>query len=280
MTIRGRLQGPAFSPKAAIGSTSRSRAMRVAVVSDLHANLHAVEAIDRDLQAQRADEIWCLGDVVGYGAYPRETLQWVRDRADVLVKGNHDEAVATGDVAGFNQMAASAARAHAQILTPVERSEIFAWRLEDRRSPRAGEAVVLVHGSPDEPLHEYVQPHDARLGLKRWSGVGAMVFLGHTHRPFAAFRAGKTGADAWSAKGFVDHVSEPSPSGDHPFALINPGSVGQPRDGDPRASYAIVDFERRAIELRRVEYDVESAAQAILKRGLDQMLALRLYEGR
>lgn len=254
--------------------------MRVAVVSDIHANLHALEAVERDLRQQGADEIWSLGDVVGYGAHPRECLRWVRENAGALVKGNHDEAVATGDVTGFNQMAASAARAHAQILTPAERTEVFGWALEARRAPRSGEEVVIVHGSPDEPLHEYVQPHDARLGLKRWSRLGAMVFLGHTHRPFAAFRAGKTGAEAWSAKGFTEHVSEPTPSGAHPFALINPGSVGQPRDGDARASYAMVDFDRRAIELRRVEYDVESAAQAILKSGLDQMLALRLYEGR
>lgn len=279
--------------------------MRAAVLSDIHANLHAIQAVAKDVEDQRVDEIWSLGDVVGYGANPRETLAWVLEHADIAIKGNHDEAVATGDVRWFNPMAAQAARAHAQVLAPPERNTLYAWPSSMHRDVE-GTDVLLVHASPDDPLHEYVQPQDARLALRRWEGRARIILLGHTHRPFAATLAPKSSsfpsslgtslgaslgaslgstlgttspASRWRTHAFledlVDERAEPQP-----LLIVNPGSVGQPRDGDARASYAIVDFARRAVELRRVAYDVEAAAQGIIKEGLDQLLALRLYEGR
>ncbi|HET6403961.1 MAG TPA: metallophosphoesterase family protein [Candidatus Thermoplasmatota archaeon] len=250
--------------------------MRIAVLSDIHANLHALQAVHRDLAAQDVQETWCLGDVVGYGGHPRECLAWVEEHADLVVKGNHDEAVATGDVTWFNPMAAHAARVHAQKLTPPERSTIYGWSPSARREI-AGQTVLVVHASPDDPLHEYVQPQDARLGLRRWEERADVILLGHTHRPFAA-RLHPSEEEAWRPVEFLENIADKRQG--HPLLLLNPGSVGQPRDGDPRASYAILDFARKTAELRRVVYDVEAAAQAIRREGLDQLLALRLYEGR
>jgi len=251
--------------------------MRIAVLSDVHANLHALEAVAKDVSAAGVDEIWSLGDVVGYGGHPREVLAWIEENADLLVKGNHDEAVATGDVTWFNPMAAQAARVHAQRLLPPERSRIYAWPMSARREIE-GDSALVVHASPDDPLHEYVQPQDARLGLRRWEGRARIILLGHTHRPFAA-RLDASPARSWRAQHFAEVIDDHRPEA-APLLIVNPGSVGQPRDADPRASYAILDFAERSAELRRVTYDVEAAAQAILKEGLDPLLALRLYEGR
>lgn len=251
--------------------------MRIAVLSDIHANLPALEAVRKDLADRRVDEIWSLGDVVGYGANPRECLGWAESEARVLVKGNHDDAVASGDVGWFNPAAAQAARLHAQMLTPPERSRLYAW--PDEVSRRIGDLdVLVVHGSPDDPLHEYVQPADARIALHRWSGRARVILMGHTHRPYAVELAPDR-KHGWAAHGFQEaHVLEGP--GAAPILLVNPGSVGQPRDSDPRASYALLDFAARRVELHRVGYDVESAARAIRRAGLDPMLAMRLYDGR
>ena len=118
--------------------------MRVAVLSDIHANFHALEAVGKDIGEQHVDEIWCLGDTVGYGAHPRECLRWVEERVALHVKGNHDEAVATGDVAWFNPLAAQAARLHAQRLDPSERDRLY--RLpEERRVTFDGLDALVVH---------------------------------------------------------------------------------------------------------------------------------------
>lgn len=253
------------------------QAMRIAVLSDFHANLHALEAVAHDIQNLRIDEIWSLGDVVGYGGQPRETLAWVEEHADLVIKGNHDEAVATGDVTGFNPMAAQAARLHAQLLDPDERSRIFAWPTTVKRT-LGDQELLIVHASPDDPLHEYVQPQDARLGLRRWEGRARLILMGHTHRPFIArLDTGQT--RKWRSSAFNEVIDDHRENA-APLAIVNPGSVGQPRDTDPRASYAILDFAERSAELRRVKYDVEAAAQSILKHGLDPLLAHRLYEGR
>lgn len=270
--------------------------MRVAVFSDIHANLHGLEAVAQDAEAQRVDEIWSLGDVVGYGGHPRECLAWVEEHAQLIVKGNHDEAVATGDVTWFNPMAAQAARVHAQRLSPPDRARIYGWPTTIGRDVE-GQSVLVVHASPDDPLHEYVQPQDARLALRRWEGRARIILLGHTHRPFvarldptASASSGPKSArapvprvamasGAWSAAAFAESIQDER-AGALPLLIVNPGSIGQSRDGDARASYAILDFAQRHVELRRIAYDVESAAQAILKEGLDPLLALRLYEGR
>jgi predicted phosphodiesterase len=274
--------------------------MRVAIVSDIHANLPAAQAVAEDLAAQRIDEVWCLGDVVGYGGHPREALEWVEKRAVVTVMGNHDHAVATGDVEGFNPIAAAAARNHAQALTPSERARLHDLPLSARRSvklgveEKGGEAL-LVHASPDDPLHEYVYPTVARREAARWRerAHADIILLGHTHVPFATV-LGPPPVPAWRVDGFEEAqlledglavapsaTSAASAARLHarPILVVNPGSVGQPRDGDTRAAYAVLDLREKRVELRRVAYDVDAAAAAIRAARLDPFLAQRLYRG-
>lgn len=270
--------------------------MRIAILSDIHANLQALEAVAKDAEAQGIDETWCLGDVVGYGGNPRETLRWVEQNADVVVRGNHDQAVSDGDASWFNPVAATAARAHAQLLEPAERARMAGWPLSHARTV-AGERVLVVHASPDDPLREYVFPESAASGLARWSGRARIILLGHTHVPFAAIGHGDDVRDApsakaravaalprgdadpapWVAHGFEDRRTA---AADAPLLLVNAGSVGQPRDGNRDAAYVLLDMERHTVELRRVPYDVEGAAAAVRRAGLPDVLATRLLVGR
>ena len=253
--------------------------MRVAVLSDIHANRQALAAVAKDIESQGIDETWCLGDVVGYGADPQECLEWVEGNASAYVKGNHDHAVASGEMAWFNPAAAQAARYHAQILTPPDRSRLYAWPEQETRRV-GGLRVLLVHGSPDDPLHEYVRPSDAHLGLRRWDGRADLILMGHTHVPFLAGpSAPRRPEDLWRGAGFHEDLRAGA-AGPAAPVLVNPGSVGQPRDGDPRASYLVLDLDKRGVELRRVAYDTEAAAHAILTAGLDPALASRLLRGR
>lgn len=253
--------------------------MRIALVSDLHANLQATEAVGLDLEGQRVDETWCLGDIVGYGGQPRETLEWIEKHAVVTVKGNHDHAVATGDTDGFNPIAAAAARNHAHVLTPAERARLHELPLRALRESDARQAL-LVHASPDDPLREYVYPSIARRDLARWRDAERVdiILLGHTHVPFAAM-IGPPPVPAWRVDGFDEVVALEDEDRLPPLLVVNPGSVGQPRDGDPRAAYAVLDTKERRVELRRVAYDVDAAADAIRAARLDPFLAQRLYRG-
>lgn len=252
--------------------------MRIAVLSDIHANRQALAAVAKDMEVQRVEETWCLGDVVGYGADPQECLDWVEKNASAYVKGNHDHAVASGEMAWFNPIAAQAARYHAQILAPPDRSRLYVWPEQETRRV-AGLRVLLVHGSPDDPLHEYVRPSDAATGLRRWEGRADLILMGHTHVPFLAAPQPTLKPSPWSALGFHEDLRANSVSPGSPV-LVNPGSVGQPRDGDPRASYLLLDLDARRAELRRVPYDTEAAAHAIIAAGLDPALASRLLRGR
>lgn len=247
--------------------------MRVAVLSDIHANLPALEAVARDLKGQRVDEVWSLGDVVGYGGQPTDTLNWVEQNAKIRLQGNHDYATATGETDNFNPIAREAALAHRTALGKAALDRLVAWKPLEQFEVN-GETVLLVHGSPDDPLWEYVTPVAAPTGLVRWSGQARIVVLGHTHHPFVA----QTPAKSWSTKNFLQSLVAGGAERP-PILIVNPGSVGQPRDGDSRASYAIIDFSTRSVELRRVEYDILAAARAILDAGLPSALAWRLEKG-
>jgi predicted phosphodiesterase len=256
--------------------------VRLAIVSDLHANLHAVEAVSKDIEDALVDEVWCLGDVVGYGADPRGVLEWTDKHARILIKGNHDQAVATGDVEGFNPVAAAAARYHTHVLSPPERARLHDLPLDASRDLGTEEAALLVHGSPDDPLREYVFPASVARGLTRWQGLAGLILLGHTHVPFAGRVQPSNGHredGAWSFDGFEQVIDAEGDKESPPLVLVNPGSVGQPRDGDPRAAYALVDTRARRIQLRRVGYDIDAAARAINAARLDPFLAQRLYRG-
>ncbi|HEY8823691.1 MAG TPA: metallophosphoesterase family protein [Candidatus Limnocylindria bacterium] len=237
--------------------------MKIGVVSDIHANIVALETVLADMG--EVDALWVCGDTVGYGPDPSDVLALLVQRQATLVAGNHDRAVATGeDLDLFNPPAAVAARMHQGWLTAEERDMLAAL-------PRTLETsdVTLCHGSLRDPLWEYVtnpKSAAASLALAKTSHCCA----GHTHVP-SLFRAGKE-----QQPGRVNYDT-PYPLA--PRAFLNPGSVGQPRDGDPRAAYATIDLEAGTVTFHRSTYRVEETQRRIRERGLPAIFADRLGFG-
>lgn len=248
--------------------------MKIAVVSDVHANLAALQAVLNDIDAVAPGAaIWHTGDIVGYNAEPNEVVALLRDRGAVGVMGNHDAAVLGEiDVRWFNPEAAAAVKWTATRLTPESASWLHAL-------PKISEmgAATLVHGSPRDPLGEYVADAvSARANLLSLSTP--VLFHGHTHQP-----AYWTLRGAQPTSVVIDGRAQPllSPS------LINVGSVGQPRDGDVRASWVLWDRSDDGsavgalgtVQWRRVIYDVARTQALIRAAGLPGFLADRLAEG-
>lgn len=235
------------------------------ILSDIHSNREALEAVTDDAQG-RYDRVVCLGDIVGYGADPNFTAEWVREHATSAIRGNHDK-MCTGleTPEGHNQAARLAAEWTRAALTPANTTY-----LENLpRGPLRVDGVDLVHGSPlDED--EYLI-HAGDVALAREALDAQVTFFGHTH-----IQGGFLLARRGIRRIVGQQVLELEP--DHVY-LINPGSVGQPRDANPRAAYAIYTPENRTVEYRRVKYDVPAAAKKILDAGLPAVLAGRLYEG-
>jgi predicted phosphodiesterase len=243
--------------------------MQVAVLSDIHANRHALEAVLEDVERTDASEIWCLGDVVGYGADPNDCAELIRRHAAICLAGNHDLAV-TGALSleDFSRGAALAARWTQEVIAP----EPLAW-LSDLRAAGERAGVRLYHGSPRDPVWEYVL--SALLADLCLDATPADVTLiGHSHVALAFHRL-----EGESATG------ERRRSDDEPAALpgrrwlLNPGSVGQPRDGDPRAAWLLLDLDAGTAAWRRATYDVDGAAAAIRAARLPDSLAERLQYG-
>ena len=243
--------------------------MRVAVVSDIHANRHAFEAVLTDLERTEADEIWCLGDLVGYGGEPNQCVELARDRANLCLAGNHDLAV-TGAL-GIDEFSRGAAISAKWTRTVIaEENLVFLKGLEP-----AGEdsGIGLYHGSPRDPVWEYVLT--VPLAERCLDAAPQQIALiGHSHIALAFARAavGERTLAASAEPGSYADLREGQ-------WLINPGSVGQPRDGDPRAAWLLLDTAERRAEWRRTEYDVAGAQQAIRAAGLPDSLAERLGYG-
>jgi predicted phosphodiesterase len=241
--------------------------MRVAVVSDIHSNLHALEAVLAAIDAEAPDELWCLGDLVGYGPRPNECCATIAERADVCLAGNHDLAVrGTIDLEEFGGEAAVAARWTREELAPE------AQALLDRLEP-AGSAhgVALYHGSARDPVWEYVLSDEGALATLELAD-SPLVLVGHSHVAIAVVLAGGRLDGGLAPAGTEVDLSTGR-------LLLNPGSVGQPRDGDPRAAYLILDFDRMFATFRRVEYPVEQTQAELRERGLPETLAERLAHG-
>ncbi|HEU0194332.1 MAG TPA: metallophosphoesterase family protein [Gaiellales bacterium] len=242
--------------------------MRVAVVSDIHANLPALEAVFAAIEGEETDELWCLGDLVGYGAQPDECVTRVRDSAAVCLAGNHDLVVAGAiDMSVFAADAGAAARWTVETIGSETLEYLLTLSPTGRR-----ENVELYHASIRDPVWEYViDDRTAQHCLELQSSPLALI--GHSHVPLV-----------W---GYADgrFVGGMAPGdtmlelGEGPF-LLNPGSVGQPRDGDPRAAFLILDTTAGTATWRRVEYDIGRAQAAIAEAGLPQRLGGRLAEGR
>jgi len=248
--------------------------MRYLIISDIHSNLEALDAVLRAAAAQRYDAALVLGDLVGYGADPNAVVDRVRSlNPAAIVRGNHDK-VAAGldDAEDFNPMAKSAAHWTRDSLTP----QTLAYLRDLPVGPQVVDDMVeICHGSPlDEDLY-VVADMDAARSLD--ASRAPICFFGHTH----------VAISAWSDAERCLHIGAPQGHPEFPTTieagakyLINPGSVGQPRDGDSRAAYAIADSERKVVTLYRVAYPIEAAQKKILDAGLPPMLAYRLGMGR
>ncbi|MFC1991774.1 metallophosphoesterase family protein [Chloroflexota bacterium] len=243
--------------------------MRRAIIGDIHANLAAFRAVLDDIECQGGVErIWCLGDVVGYGPDPHECIETLCHTDHVCVAGNHDwAAIGKISTAGFNPDAATACHWTAQQLssTDVEYLENLPLVIED------GD-FTLVHGSPREPIWEYlVSSSVANENLTFFKSKYCLV--GHSHAPLV-FNQDENGL--FTAGRFLANVRLLLSS---IRRIINPGSVGQPRDGDPHASYAIYDSRTGIVNLYRVPYDIRATQDRMVERGLPMRLVARLSQG-
>ena len=240
--------------------------MRTAVISDVHGNLEALEAVCRDVDRRALDTWICLGDLVGYGPDPTACLARTRSLAVRSVMGNHD-AAAVGIIGleDFTPIAAEACRWTTKQLTP-EAKEYLSGLPETF----VEDSFLLVHGSPKGHLWDYLMSYSQ--AVEAWDHTALSdVLVGHSHFQFAA-EAGRG-------------IDRPGPAGlaiplGHARLVLNPGSVGQPRDQDPRAGYAIYDDEARLVTLKRAWYDVTVTQLAMAEVGLPSSLITRLSRGR
>jgi diadenosine tetraphosphatase ApaH/serine/threonine PP2A family protein phosphatase len=240
--------------------------MKVAILSDVHANVEALRAVLDDVDRRRVDARVCLGDSVGYGADPRACLDLLFESCATILAGNHDLA-ASGrlDDSRFAPAARHAVAFARDLLTEPQRARLA--QLTDEET--FGE-LLLVHASPAHP-REFPYVRDAEAALAEFDGRSFRIaFYGHTHMPLVFHDDGER--VSMSMKPCIELAK----TGRY---LINVGSVGQPRDQDPRACYAIFDSDARSISFQRVEYDVESAFSRIRAAGLPEQLGSRLLVG-
>jgi predicted phosphodiesterase len=250
-----------------IVAARQDRPLRVAVISDIHANLHALEAVLAAVAEDPPDEIWCLGDLVGYGPRPNEVTALVRERERICLVGNHDLGVLDRlDLDDFAPDAAVAARWTQTVLLDENRAYL------EGLSPQGRVAgAELYHGSPRDPVWEYViDEWTAREALE--STVAPLVLVGHSHVALAiTLHDGEIEGDL-APDGTEIDLAEGR-------WLLNPGSVGQPRDGDPRAAWLQLDLGRGKANFHRVAYEIERTQAELRERELPEPLAERLVHG-
>ncbi len=243
--------------------------MRCAIIADIHANLAALQAVLEDIAAQGdVDEIWCLGDIVGYGPDPAACINLVRKVSKLCVSGNHDLGVLGKlEASFFNPLAAEACRWTAAQLGPADLRYLEGLPATAQRG-----YFTLVHGSPRDPALEYVLSNAiAERNFEHFETKYCLV--GHTHIPMA-YKQEAVSAAPVHLKPEIGLVMI-----EHRI-IINPGAVGQPRDGDPRAGYALYDSEGQVLRLHRVEYDIRATQDKMVQAGLPVPLVMRLEQGK
>ena len=242
--------------------------MRYLVLSDIHANLAALEAVLED--APDFDEVWCLGDLVGYGPKPNECIERVRGLPHTSLAGNHDwAALGKLDLSSFNTIARTANEWTQRQLTSSSRGYL------NGLSPSLQQGdFAMAHASPREPIWEYIMDtHTARENFEHFQTPYCLV--GHTHVPVLF----ELDEDRGRCEALLPPLPEPVNLGSR-RAIINPGSVGQPRDGDPRASYALLDTDEMTWSFHRVAYPIEVTQERMEAAGLPRRLIDRLEMGR
>lgn len=222
--------------------------MRVAFISDIHSNLPALQAVKEDIEQKDPDKIVCLGDVVGYNPWPSRCVELVQEMCDIVLQGNHDREVKNPESYKNNEMAYEGLKWSNEQLTGMQHQ--WLERLPEKKTVTFdGMTYVLVHSHPTE-LDAYVRPRDFPRMRPLLETDESGMFLGHTHIQHKAVIDGKT--------------------------IVNPGSVGQPRDNDSRAAYAILDTERNEVDFCRVHYDIQEVLDAVNHIGLPEKTGLRL----
>ncbi|MHC4448124.1 MAG: metallophosphoesterase family protein [Planctomycetota bacterium] len=255
----------------------------IAIISDIHANYEALQAVLDQIETFKPDSVICLGDIVGYGPDPVACVDAVRERCDMTLCGNHDFALVYG-ANFFTPVARQSIERHRRMIMPrfrkdaddEERRERWDY-LKGLPHRRARDSLLFVHAAPRNPVVEYLRKMDVLLGMsekinENFKQVDWLCFIGHTHQP---------GVITWEMKFYepeeIDNTFRPQP---HRKAIVNVGSVGQSRDGDWRACFVTVE-EDGLVRYHRVEYDVERAAAKInAVGGMDETLAERLRRGR
>ena len=243
--------------------------MRYAILGDIHANLSALESVLEALEGEAIDQVLQVGDVVGYGAAPEECIRALQERGATVVKGNHDAACAGElDTRLFN----APAKAAVDFTRACLSSEDLQW-LADLPLVHSNDDCVLAHGTlPDPARFDYIQKtSEAEPSLDLLDRP--VAFLGHTHVPVTIMRLIESPERTSYTIDREINLDETT------VALVNVGSVGQPRDEDSRAAFAIYDTTTQRVEIRRTEYDIEREASRIVRAGLPKMLADRLFLG-
>lgn len=245
--------------------------MRFLILSDIHANLEALNAVVQDAAKRQYEAVLCLGDIVGYGPNPDEVVAWVQERADVVIRGNHDKACSgAASYGSFNptaQYSSQWTREHLQ-------EQNAQWLMHLHQGPVQVEDFQLVHGAPDDEDRYMFHEHEAEQGLMY--AEERITFFGHTH-----VQGGFIGEPLRRSYDVtrLDMVPRQMALRMDRIYLLNPGAVGQPRDGDARAAYCVYDSAARVVEFCRVMYDIRSVQEKILASGLPEELALRLASG-
>ena len=228
--------------------------MKIAFISDIHSNIHALKKVMEEIEKEGVDKIICCGDIVGYNAFPSECLRVVKEKVDASVLGNHDYATITGNTGWFNEYGVAGIRYCRSVLSDEEMK--FLKSLHTHLYLDAdGLDIYVTHGSPRDEIFEYVFPDvsdDLLLQFAEIADADVLVF-GHTHIPME--------------RRVKDKI------------FLNPGSVGQPRDGNPMSSYMIFDTESGDVTFKRVAYNIDMASKSILEKNLPRFLAQRLYLG-
>ena len=241
--------------------------MRYGIYSDIHANLEALQAVLETLEKEKVDQYICLGDIVGYGANPKECLQLVLEYDSLIVAGNHDYAVSGKlNIDFFNPYAKTAVLWTREQLTDEEKQFLASLDLVQKIE----DVLTMVHGTLNFPeMFDYVQTsYDAHLSLELLETP--VCFLGHSHVPINFFQ-GSTVTFSMEEDVVINKNSK---------TLVNVGSVGQPRDENPLSSCAVYDDEVGKVWIHRVEYDIETSIEKIIKAGLPEILGERLRFGR
>lgn len=245
--------------------------MRAAVITDIHSNMPALESVLGAIDDAGVEEVWCLGDVVGYGADPDRCTEATRERSDVCLVGNHDLAVLDQlDISTFSTVASAA------VTWTRENADASTLEYLGGLEPQGErEGVGLFHASPRDPVWEYVLSIEQATDCMEMQPQ-RVALIGHSH--VALFFSGPDTGETGDVRG-VQALDGATLDLGRGRWLINPGSVGQPRDGDPRAAWLELDTGEWTAKYHRIEYDIDAAAKAIADADLPKQLADRLYVG-